>query len=354
LTTYHQNDQLKFFLKQSFVFLFLIVLLFLLFITDVITGSVNIPVTDIFKTLFSGSSLKPEWKTILFDFRLPKAFTAIIAGTALSVSGLEMQTYFRNPLAGPFVLGISAGASLGVAILVMGISLVTGSVFISMMSQWSLAIASWAGSGLVLILILAVSLRIKDNTTILILGILFGSITLAIVSLLQYSGSESEVKAFVVWTLGSLGNVTGPQLRVMIFSTVAGLLISLSALKGLNVLLLGEQYALTMGINVRFIRVMIFLSTSILAGTVTAFCGPIGFIGIAVPHITRMIFRSTDHRILLPGTILIGSSIMLISDIISQLPGSNQILPVNSVTAIIGIPVVIWIILKKQRLVSLS
>ncbi len=354
MTTYHQNDQLKFFLKQSFVFLFLIVLLFLLFITDVITGSVNIPVTDIFKTLFSGSSLKPEWKTILFDFRLPKAFTAIIAGTALSVSGLEMQTYFRNPLAGPFVLGISAGASLGVAILVMGISLVTGSVFISMMSQWSLAIASWAGSGLVLILILAVSLRIKDNTTILILGILFGSITLAIVSLLQYSGSESEVKAFVVWTLGSLGNVTGPQLRVMIFSTVAGLLISLSALKGLNVLLLGEQYALTMGINVRFIRVMIFLSTSILAGTVTAFCGPIGFIGIAVPHITRMIFRSTDHRILLPGTILIGSSIMLISDIISQLPGSNQILPVNSVTAIIGIPVVIWIILKKQRLVSLS
>jgi iron complex transport system permease protein len=354
LTTYHRNDQLKFFLKQSFVFLCLIVLLLLLFIADVITGSVNIPVKDVFITLFSGASMKPEWETILFDFRLPKAFTAIIAGTALSVSGLEMQTYFRNPLAGPFVLGISAGASLGVAILVMGVSLVTGSVFISMMSQWSLAIASWAGSGLVLLLILVVSLRIKDNTTILILGILFGSITLAIVSLLQYSGSESEVKAFVVWTLGSLGNVTGLQLRVMIISTVAGLLISLSALKGLNVLLLGEQYAITMGVNVTFIRIMIFLSTSILAGTVTAFCGPIGFIGIAVPHITRMIFRSTDHRILLPGTILTGSSIMLISDIISQLPGSDQILPVNSVTAIIGIPVVIWIILKKQRLVSLS
>ena len=326
----------------------------MLFITDVLTGSVNIPVKDVFTTLFSGSSLKPEWETILFDFRLPKAFTAIIAGTALSVSGLEMQTYFRNPLAGPFVLGISAGASLGVAILVMGVSLVTGSVFISMMSQWSLAMASWAGSGLVLLLILVVSLRIRDNTTILILGILFGSITLAIVSLLQYSGSESEVKAFVVWTLGSLGNVTGPQLRVMIFSTLSGLLISLSALKGLNVLMIGEQYALTMGVNVKFIRVMIFLSTSILAGTVTAFCGPIGFIGIAVPHITRMIFRSSDHRILLPGTILTGSSIMLISDIISQLPGSNRILPVNSVTAIIGIPVVIWIILKKQRLVSLS
>lgn len=354
MTTYHQNDQHKIFLKKSLVFLCLIVLLFLLFVADVITGSVNIPVTEIWKSLFSGLSLKPEWKIILLDFRLPKALAAVIAGTALSVSGLEMQTYFRNPLAGPFVLGISAGASLGVAIFVMGISLVTGSVFISLSSQWSLAIASWAGSGLVLLLILAVSLRIKDNTTILILGILFGSITLAIVSLLQYSGSESEVKAFVVWTLGSLGNVTGPQLQVMIISTCAGLLISLSALKGLNVLLLGEQYALTMGINIRFIRLMIFLSTSILAGTVTAFCGPVGFIGIAVPHITRMLFRSMDHRILLPGTILLGSSIMLISDIISQLPGSRQVLPINSVTAIIGIPVVIWIILKKQRLISLA
>jgi iron complex transport system permease protein len=326
----------------------------LLFITDVITGSVSIPAADIFKSLFSSFSLKPEWATILIDFRLPKAFAAIIAGTALSVSGLEMQTYFRNPLAGPFVLGISAGGSLGVAILVMGMSLLTGSVFITITAQWSVAIASWAGSGLVLLLILAVSLRIRDNTTILILGILFGSITLAIVSILQYTSSEAEVKAFVIWTLGSLGNVTGPQLRIMLISTMAGLVISLFAIKGLNVLLLGEQYARTMGINVRLLRILIFISTSILAGTITAFCGPIGFIGIAVPHITRMVFKSSDHRILLPGTILLGSSVMLISDIISQLPGSSQILPINSVTAIIGIPVIVWIILKKQRLVSIA
>ncbi len=354
MTTYHQDDESKRFLKHSFVFLFLVILLFLLFITDVLTGSVNIPAVDIWKSLFSGFSLKTEWETILLDFRLPKAFAAIIAGTALSISGLEMQTYFRNPLAGPFVLGISAGASLGVAILVMGITLFSGSVFLPVTTQWSVVIASWAGSGLVLLLILAVSLRIKDNTTILILGILFGSITLAIVSILQYTSSESEVKAFVIWTLGSLGNVTGPQLRIMIISTAAGLLISLLAVKGLNVLLLGEQYARTMGTNVRLLRILIFISTSILAGTVTAFCGPIGFIGIAVPHITRMVFRSSNHRILLPGTIFIGSSVMLISDIISQLPGSRQILPINSVTAIIGIPVVIWIVLKKQRLVSVG
>lgn len=354
MTTYHQNDEFKRFLKQSSIFLFLSILTFLLFITDIITGSVNIPVADIWKSVFSGFSLRPEWETILLDFRLPKALAAVFAGSALSVSGLEMQTYFRNPLAGPFVLGISAGASLGVAILVMGISLFTGSVFISITTQWSVAIASWAGSGLVLLLILAVSLRIRDNTTILILGILFGSITLAIISILQYTSSESEVKAFVIWTLGSLGNVTGPQLRIMILSTAAGLLISLLAIKGLNVLLLGEHYARTMGVNVRFLRILIFISTSILAGTVTAFCGPIGFIGIAVPHITRMVFKSSNHRILLPGTILLGSSLMLISDIISQLPGTTQILPINSVTAIIGIPVVIWIILKKQRLVSIA
>ncbi|KPK86609.1 MAG: iron ABC transporter [Bacteroides sp. SM23_62_1] len=328
--------------------------MFLLFITDIFTGSVAIPLTEILNSLFSGNTLKPEWATILLDFRLPKALTAVIAGTALSVSGLEMQTYFRNPLAGPFVLGISAGASLGVAILVMGISLFTGSVLISAGTQWSVAIASWAGSGLVLLLILAVSLRIKDNTTILILGILFGSITLAIVSILQYSSSESEVKAFIIWTLGSLGNVTGPQLRIMIISVAAGLLIALFAIKGMNVLLLGEQYTLTMGINIRLIRILIFTSTSILAGTITAFCGPIGFIGIAVPHIARIIFQSSNHRILLPGTLLLGSSIMLISDIISHLPGSKQILPINSVTAIIGIPVVVWIIVKKQRLVTLA
>ena len=328
--------------------------MFLLFITDIFTGSVAIPLTEILNSLFSGNTLKPEWATILLDFRLPKALTAVIAGTALSVSGLEMQTYFRNPLAGPFVLGISAGASLGVAILVMGISLFTGSVLISAGTQWSVAIASWAGSGLVLLLILAVSLRIKDNTTILILGILFGSITLAIVSILQYSSSESEVKAFIIWTLGSMGNVTGPQLRIMIISVAAGLLIALFAIKGMNVLLLGEQYTLTMGINIRLIRILIFTSTSILAGTITAFCGPIGFIGIAVPHIARIIFQSSNHRILLPGTLLLGSSIMLISDIISHLPGSKQILPINSVTAIIGIPVVVWIIVKKQRLVTLA
>lgn len=287
------------------------------------------------------------------DFRLPRAIVAIIAGMALSISGLEMQTYFRNPLAGPYVLGISAGASLGVALLIMGISLFSFTKNVTI-NQWSLVVSAWAGAGLVMMLILAVSARINDNTTILILGILFGSITLALVSILQYVSSDTEVKAFIIWTLGSLGNVTGTQLNVMIPSIAAGLLLALFSIKSMNVLLLGEQYAKSMGVNILLSRSLIFLSTSILAGTVTAFCGPIGFIGIAVPHISRMLFSTSDHRILIPGTLILGAVVMLISDIISQLPGSQQILPINSVTAILGIPVVIWIIIRKQRVISIN
>jgi iron complex transport system permease protein len=214
--------------------------------------------------------------------------------------------------------------------------------------------AAWIGAGLVMMLILAVSARINDNTTILILGILFGSITMALVSILQYVSSDTEVKAFIIWTLGSLGNVTRPQLNVMIPAVIAGILLSLFSIKSLNALLLGEQYAKSMGVNILLSRSLIFLSTSILAGTITAFCGPIGFIGIAVPHITRLVFSSSDHRILVPGTLIAGAVVMLISDIISQLPGSQQILPINSVTAILGIPVVIWIILRKQRVINIS
>lgn len=339
--------------KTFLVFLILIILLLLLFTIDIITGTVRIPLIDIWNSLVSDYSLKPEWKVIIIDFRLPRALVAILAGMALSVSGLEMQTYFRNPLAGPYVLGISSGASLGVAILVMGISVISlPAGFV--LNQWAIVIAAWIGAGLVMILILAVSARINDNTTILILGILFGSITMALVSILQYLSSETEVKAFIIWTLGSLGNVTATQLNIMIPAVIAGLLLSLFSIKSLNALQLGEQYARSMGINIILSRSLIFLSTSVLAGTVTAFCGPIGFIGIAVPHISRMLFSSSDHRIILPGTMITGAVALLISDIASQLPGSGQILPINSVTAILGIPIVVWIILRKQRIISLN
>jgi iron complex transport system permease protein len=287
------------------------------------------------------------------DFRLPRAIVAVITGMALAISGLEMQTYFRNPLAGPYVLGISSGASLGVALLIMGMSLIPFPVSISL-SQWYIVIAAWAGAGLVMVLILMVSAKINDNTTILILGILFGSITMAFVSVLQYFSSDTEVKTFIIWTLGSLGNVTRTQLNVMIPSIMAGIILAFLSIKSLNLLLLGEQYAKSMGVNILMSRLLIFVSTSVLAGTITAFCGPIGFIGIVVPHIARMIFSSSDHRILLPGTLFLGAVIMVISDIISQLPGSQQILPINSVTAVLGVPVVIWIILRKQRVIRVN
>jgi iron complex transport system permease protein len=353
LTSPAQNLPQSYTRKTFLIFFILIISLLLLFAADIITGTVKIPFSEIWNSIFTDHPLRYEWRIILLDFRLPRAVVAILAGMALAVSGLEMQTYFRNPLAGPYVLGISSGASLGVAILVMGMSIIRlpGNISIN---QWSLVISAWAGAGLVMILILAVSARINDNTTILILGILFGSITMSLVSVLQYVSSDTEVKSFIIWTLGSLGNVTGPQLNVMIPSIIAGLLLSLLSIKSLNALLLGEQYAKSMGVNILLSRTLIFLSTSILAGTITAFCGPIGFIGIAVPHVSRMFFSTADHRILLPGTMVLGAVVMLISDIISQLPGSQQILPINSVTAILGIPVVIWIILRKQRVISVS
>lgn len=340
-------------LSRTFlIYIILLGSLLILFVTDIITGSVRIPFSDILNSFLYGQELKPEWKIILLDFRLPRALVAILAGMALSVSGLEMQTYFRNPLAGPYVLGISAGASLGVAILIMGMTLIHLPVSAGL-NQWSIVVSAWTGAGLVMLLILFISTRINDNTTILILGMLFGSITMALVSILQYISSDTEVKAFIIWSLGSLGNVTENQLKVMIPSVIIGLILAVFSIKNLNILLLGEQYGRSMGVHILLTRVLIFLSTSILAGTVTAFCGPIGFIGIAVPHITRMIFQSSDHRILVPGTMILGAVVLLISDIISQLPGSQQMLPINSVTAILGIPVVIWIILRKQHFVSI-
>lgn len=339
--------------KTILIFLILFISLILLFTADIIIGSVKIPVSEIWKSIISDYTLRSEWKIIILDFRLPRAIVAVLTGMALAISGLEMQTYFRNPLAGPYVLGISAGASLGVALLIMGMSLVAFQITASL-GQWYIVIAAWVGAGLVMVLILAVSSKINDNTTILILGILFGSITMAFVSILQYFSSETEVKTFIIWTLGSLGNVTRQQLNVMAPSITAGIILAFLSMKSLNLLLLGEQYAKSMGLNILMSRILLFLSTSILAGTVTAFCGPIGFIGIVVPHITRMIFSSSDHRILLPGTLVLGAVVMVISDIISQLPGSQQILPINSVTAVLGVPVVIWIILRKQRVVRVN
>lgn len=317
------------------------------FVLNLFLGSVTIPAQEVLKSLF-GMSDNEIWQTIVKEFRLPKSITAILAGAALSVSGLQMQTVFRNPLAGPYVLGISSGASLGVAIMVLGISAVGGSLT-GLVTSFSLAGSAILGAMLVLLIVLAVSTRIKDIMTILILGMMFGSAASALVSILQYFSNESMLRAFVIWTMGSLSSVAGMQLWVFAFIIGIGLLLGLISIRLLNVMLLGDAYARGVGLNITLSRILVFTSTSLLAGGVTAFCGPIGFIGIAVPHVARLIFKTANHTILLPGVMLLGSIVLLLCDIIAQLPGFDITLPINSVAALLGIPIVVYVVLRNQR-----
>jgi iron complex transport system permease protein len=260
-----------------------------------------------------------------------------------------MQTIFRNPMAGPDILGISAGASLGVAFVILGFSGRISPDSLAGLGNWILVAAACAGAGAVMILVMFISSRVKDIMTILILGIMLSSGISAIVIIMQYFSNETMLKAYVIWTMGSLGNLTSGQLNILLITVSAGIVLSFISAKMLNALLLGENYARSMGLNVKFSRFVIFSCTSILAGSVTAFCGPISFIGIAVPHIARIALKTSDHKILIPGTILTGGAVMLASDVISQLPGSESVLPLNSVTSLIGIPVVIWVILRNRK-----
>lgn len=293
--------------------------------------------------LLGRSELSDQQLIILTKFRLPRLATALMVGAALPVCGLQMQTLFRNPLAGPYVLGISSGASFGAALVVLGAG-ATGIV-----ATWSLAIAAWVGAGTVMLLLLFVSYRIKDVMTILILGIMFSSGLAAIISIMQYFSQASALKSFVIWSMGSLGNVTGAQLTIMAWAILPLLLFTLAYSKVLNGLMLGEEYAVTMGVRIKRTRLVIFATTSILAGTITAFCGPIGFIGIAVPHMARFLLNRSDHRVLIPASMLTGMVVMLFSDIVSRLPGTEQILPINAVTSLIGIPVVIWLVVMNRK-----
>jgi len=333
--------------KRNLLFTVLVFLLILLFCLDILLGSVRLGLHDVFRALLSGS--EEYINTIVLKFRLPKAITAILAGIALSVSGLQMQTLFRNPMAGPYVLGISSGASLGVAFVILGFPAQFLAGSINALGSWAMVASACIGAGAVMIIMMAISLRVRNILTVLVLGIMLSSGISAIVSIMQYFSDESMLKAYVIWTMGSLGNLTSQQLSIMLVSLLAGVLLSLISIKMLNALLLGENYAGSIGLNIRFARIIIFTGTSILAGVVTAFCGPIGFIGIAVPHISRIIFRTSDHRILLPSVIILGAVIMLASDILSQLPGYDKVLPVNSVTSLVGIPVVIWVILRNRK-----
>ena len=333
--------------RSGLIFTCLIVLLIVAFLLDLFLGSVNIKPDEIVKALFGNSD--EVSRRILMQFRLPKATTAILAGIALSISGLQMQTLFRNPMAGPYVLGLSSGASLGVAFIILGFSSNLSPDAIKGFGNWAIVASSWAGAGIVMILIMIISSRVKNIMTVLILGIMISSAIASVVSIMQYFSNETMLKTYIIWTMGSLGNLTSSQLNVMLISVITGILISLLSVKMLNAQLLGEEYARSIGLDVKLSRIVIITGTSILTGTITAFCGPIGFIGIAVPHLARIIFRTADHKILIPATILTGAIVMLLSDIISQMPGSDNVLPVNSVTALIGIPVVIWVILRDQK-----
>lgn len=330
--------------RVSILFTVLAGFMLFLFLLDLSVGTVPVPLHDVWAALAGGDCSRATAKIIL-DIRLIKAVVALLAGAALSVSGLQMQTIFRNPLAGPYVLGISSGASLGVALFILGAPLFG---LPASFASLGIAGAAWIGAAAVLIIIAAVGHRIKDIMVILILGMMFSSGVGAIVQILQYLSKEESLKAFVIWTMGSLGDVTLSQLYVLVPVVMTGLALAVMTIKPLNLLLFGEDYAVTMGLNIRRSRGLLFLSTTLLAGTVTAFCGPVGFVGLAIPHVTRMLFDNSDHRILIPGTALVGASVLLLCDLVSKL----FTLPVNAITALLGIPVVVWVVLRNKSVTA--
>jgi iron complex transport system permease protein len=333
--------------------LVLLSLFVIAFLLDVALGSVHIPVKEVLRILFSADAGNESWIYIIEKIRLPKALTAVLVGCGLSVSGLQMQTLFRNPLAGPSVLGITAGASLGVALVMLSAGSITSLYTIKELGisgSWLVIVASSLGAALIMVLIVSISSSLKDNVVVLIVGVMIGNITLSVISIWQYFSSPELIKDYLMWTFGSLGGVTGNQLLILATVVFAGLLISFFSSKLLDALLLGDNYARSMGLTVQRARLLIVLSTSILAGGITAFCGPIGFIGIAVPHLARALFNTSSHRVLIPACCLVGTVLMLICDIVAQMPGSQTVLPINVITALVGAPVVIWIIAGPTKL----
>ena len=315
---------------------------------DLLLGTTSIPLSEVWAVLV-GNSENANYIKIITELRLPKIIVALLSGMALSASGLQMQTMFRNPLAGPYVLGINSGASLGVALFTLALPML-GGLSGTMFMRLGITGVAWIGSAAVLMLVMALSRKIKSVSTILIIGMMLGSAISAIVGVLQYMGSEESLKTFVVWTMGSLSTVTMADIAIFAPIIIVGLVLGIVAIKSLNILLLGEGYARTMGLNVRRSRTIIFLSTTLLAGTVTAFCGPIGFIGLAMPHLARMTFRTADHRVLMPATILWGALAMLLCCLVTDLVAHHSmILPVNTITALLGVPIIIFVVMRNRN-----
>ncbi|MBR2136252.1 MAG: iron ABC transporter permease [Bacteroidales bacterium] len=324
--------------RRTSYFIVCAVLLTVVFAADLVLGSAGLGLEELFST--------DVGRDILFSFRLPKALVAMVCGAALAVCGLQMQTLFRNPLADPYILGVSSGAGLGVALYLMGTSLLGASKSMLVNSLGS-AGAALAGALLVTLLLLYVSGRVKGSLTLLVFGVMIGFIASAMVNLLQYASNAHSLKAYVLWTMGSFAALDGIQITVLFVLVALGLILAVWNIKDLNALLPGEEYAAAVGLNIKRIRTRILISTTLLSGAVTAFCGPVGFLGIAVPHIAKFIFRNADHRVLLPSSALLGAVLTVFADTLSELPGTGSVIPINTVAALLGIPVIIAILLRR-------
>ena len=334
--------------KLTIWFIILSVFLIILGVYDLLSGSIQVSMSDIFEFIFSKNPKNSQYYLLLKEFRFPRMNMAILAGAGLSISGLIMQTLFRNPLAGPDILGISSGASLGVAIVVLGGNYIFGNSFIYA-SNYLTLIAAAIGAATILALILTISFKLRDILSILIIGILLAGIISAIVSILQYFATNINVKSFVVWTMGSLTASSSKDLTLAIPIILSFILLAFLLSKSLNLMLPGESFAKTMGVNIKLLRILSFSAVSILTGVITVYCGPIGFVGIAVPHISRWIFNTSNHFVLIPATALLGGIFMLCGDILSNLFTTNGNLPINAVTAILASPFIIWVVFKNKR-----
>ncbi len=338
--------------RNTILFLLLCMAVLAAFLLNISFGSVAIPVKEVFKSLMGEESSKETWHYIVLNYRLPKAITAVLVGMGLSTSGLLMQTLFRNPLAGPYVLGLSSGSSLGVAFLILGAGFIPGFLGEFLLSSYGIILASCLGSFLVLMSVLFVSQKLRDTTAILIVGLMFGSFASAFVGVLTYFSTAEQLQKFTFWSLGNLGNLSWLSIVILATSVFTGLVLSIFSIKSLNTLLLGENYARSLGLNFRKMRLIIIFATSILAGSITAFAGPIAFVGLAVPHIAKLVFQTSNHSTLFWATLLFGAFIMLICDTICQLPGTDLTLPINAITSIIGAPVVIWLLVRKRKMLA--
>ena len=336
---------------HTYRMLLILLLIVVLLLLNLLLGSVSIPAQSIWNILTGTGNEPVSWQNIVWKSRLPQALTALAAGAGLAVSGLQMQTVFRNPLAGPSVLGISSGASMGVAFVIL-LSGSLGGVALSrlgVMGEIALSVAAIIGSLSVMALIVYVSQKVKGNVTLLIIGVMIGYVSNAVIGVLKFFSVEEDIRAYVIWGLGSFSRVSGNQMMLFVTLMAISLPLSFLLIKTLNLMLLGDGYARNLGLNIKRARLLVITSAGVLTAIVTAYCGPIIFLGLAVPHLCRAIFQTSDHRILMPATLLLGAALALICNLLARMPGFEGALPVNSVTALVGAPVVASVLFNKRK-----